>query len=1023
MADMADMTDMTDMTDMNRHYEVLVVGGGLAGVAAAAEAADAGRRTMLAESRTFLGGAWASSLRYWVNQADFEALSEELAWPRDSLLGEGFGECGLVPVQIKLALETYVLGRGVTLLYAVRPMGWRGGNGGFEVEFAGKFGKMTVTADRVVDATEQGTLLQCTADLRCRCDGRAFAARRVLEITGAANGELKEQVLVPVPEGVPDTIRIHPAGQGAGHLRVEHAIRCEADPMTPLWMNRLELQAREDSYRLFLQLRSDVPAFRKAKLTNASQELFLPPLFRLSSPGADGAMEGTVPLGAGERAPASAFRMPGGMWLAGGCADIGDDPAERLNADPLALVRLGRTVGRLALGAAPAQAAGSADWHRLRTVLLAADVLVVGGGTSGTPAAIAAARSGAKTVLAEMNHGLGGTGTLGGVDSYWFGRREGFTAELVERIAEEHAAVGITWKGVTAEKWNIEARMQALLTAVRESGTELLLYAVLAEMRTGPDGAVTGAEFVTPYERVEVECKAVVDATGDGDAAVLAGAEFVYGSDREAVTMWYSMVPEVRPGVNRNNFTSTVEVGDPTDYTRAHLAARRRYAEYDHRPYLAPRESRHICGEVRLTLTDQLLQRRWADVVNIAFSNHDIKGHSTSDWVRMGLIPPNLLIEIPYRALVPAKLDGLLVAGKAISGTHDALPAIRMQADLENLGAVCGIAAALSIRRGCRLRDLPVRELQEKLLAWGILPEEAVRRELRDREEPLDEAAMRDWISRLDDGQKLYDYADMGFLDVCREPIPIVVVCTAGDRIVPLLKEELGWPDSPRRLTVARALAWYGDPAATPVLLEHMEPFLAEAELPPRRIKVKHVQAPPDQGAMPELAYLLYTLAMAADERAIPVMERAERKLKPSWEKLTDGSHGLFYYVDSLCDIAERLGSPACIPILRRLLQEPLFHGRKSNTAFQPDFFEERAAYLELVTARSLARCGDPEGLRVLAAYLGDTRKLLVAHAHRELQRITGWRLPAEAEQWLPRIESEWERVIPSAWTALRGLS
>ncbi|WP_425283883.1 FAD-dependent oxidoreductase [Lihuaxuella thermophila] len=56
----------------------------------------------------------------------------------------------------------------------------------------------------------------------------------------------------------------------------------------------------------------------------------------------------------------------------------------------------------------------------------------------------------------------------------------------------------------------------------------------------------------------------------------------------------------------------------------------------------------------------------------------------------MGCIPPNLLIEIPYRMLLPKGLDGILVIGKAISATHDALPAIRMQADLENLGRGSG---------------------------------------------------------------------------------------------------------------------------------------------------------------------------------------------------------------------------------------------------------------------------------------------------------------------------------------------
>jgi len=64
------------------------------------------------------------------------------------------------------------------------------------------------------------------------------------------------------------------------------------------------------------------------------------------------------------------------------------------------------------------------------------DVVIVGGGTAGAPAGIAAARQGAKTLVVEYLHGLGGIGTMGLIGKYYYGYREGFTKELDQGLAE-----------------------------------------------------------------------------------------------------------------------------------------------------------------------------------------------------------------------------------------------------------------------------------------------------------------------------------------------------------------------------------------------------------------------------------------------------------------------------------------------------------------------------------------------------------------------------------------------------------
>jgi len=122
------------------------------------------------------------------------------------------------------------------------------------------------------------------------------------------------------------------------------------------------------------------------------------------------------------------------------------------------------------------------------------------------------------------------------------------------------------------------------------------------------------------------------------------------------------------------------------------------------------------------------------------------KGKSVSDWFSVGLQPPVLEIEVPYRSLLPRGVEGLIVAGKAISCTHDALASLRMQQDLENLGGVAALAAALALEAGGRPRDVDVRALQKRLVGLGILPPEILGR--RPRTDSGGAPAVREWIAR-----------------------------------------------------------------------------------------------------------------------------------------------------------------------------------------------------------------------------------------------------------------------------------
>jgi hypothetical protein len=114
------------------------------------------------------------------------------------------------------------------------------------------------------------------------------------------------------------------------------------------------------------------------------------------------------------------------------------------------------------------------------------------------------------------------------------------------------------------------------------------------------------------------------------------------------------------------------------------------------------RTTRRIVG--RATLSDGQDGQRVADSVGLV-----------ADWRR-----PGPVWEIPYGALVPAKVRGLLAAGRCISSEGDAWEITRVIPAAALTGQVCGIAAALSIQRGCSPSDLQADPIQRRLSERGI---------------------------------------------------------------------------------------------------------------------------------------------------------------------------------------------------------------------------------------------------------------------------------------------------------------
>jgi hypothetical protein len=130
------------------------------------------------------------------------------------------------------------------------------------------------------------------------------------------------------------------------------------------------------------------------------------------------------------------------------------------------------------------------------------------------------------------------------------------------------------------------------------------------------------------------------------------------------------------------------------------------------------RETRRICGEYQLTVTDILGAHKFADVV--ARSTYPVDIHNPEgSGTRLERVPPGDAYDIPLRCLLPQAIEGLVVAGRCISGTHEAHSSYRVMPVSMATGQAAGVCAALASQHGKAPRDVRAADVQAELLRQG----------------------------------------------------------------------------------------------------------------------------------------------------------------------------------------------------------------------------------------------------------------------------------------------------------------
>ncbi len=640
------------------------------------------------------------------------------------------------------------------------------------------------------------------------------------------------------------------------------------------------------------------------------------------------------------------------------------------------------------------------------------DLIVAGGGTAGAMAALYGARNGCRVLLLEENEMLGGTGTVGGVSSYWFGNRFADVREVDRLTGEREDEYGIPHPaGIWSpyDEFHPGIKAWVLEEQNRIAGVTIRKNAMVYGVKTDEDGSVCGVFARTKEGCLLAKASCVIDATGDGDLAVMAGADYTYGSNRDYVTYWASLAQYRTPDSYRNNFSSTVVLDDLQSFTDFIRLGRRRGEEtYDHGVYVAMRESRHIRGKKTVNLKDVVEFRRWEDGIYTCYSNYDPKGKLSADMVYAGVLPPQNRVQIPLGACLPVdekggRIFGLIVAGKAISCTRGAFPGIRMQADLMHQGAVLGLLAAKALKAGKRVDELSPDDYRIWIQTCTGDPLTLPGQRVNLREAARNVLDLRThWIDMDFDGVENEESGSLALMCAPdEEALPALTdrfdeLCRQKERILSAegarggRAEEQGAMEAVEAQQAALAvyLLWHGSDLGTDALLLAMKRELSVDEgLPMRSGPTTCAQLLPDHGVMAEFTYRLNVLAWSKKREILPVFEAVFSRLLKEEREYRDIRKGVYHYVEAFAYAAERTGFPEFGPWLLALMDLPELCAAWSRP-LDSDILTERLLILRLILCRAYAGIEPVEGMRMLLEAEKCQNRTIALSAKKEIARI-----------------------------------
>ncbi|MDD5728526.1 MAG: FAD-dependent oxidoreductase [Victivallales bacterium] len=373
------------------------------------------------------------------------------------------------------------------------------------------------------------------------------------------------------------------------------------------------------------------------------------------------------------------------------------------------------------------------------------DVAVIGGGIAGIAAALAAARSGKKTVLLEKTVLLGGLATSGLIYIY-LPLCDGNGTQVTFGICEELIKLSFKYgPGDIPADWNAEntaerhryhcvfspaAFMLSLDEILQEAGIDIWLDTLVCDVQVNVENRLEAIAVENESGRGTIKADCFVDASGSGIVARRAGAR--YTDANNYLSVWALEYWRNHTSTNLNTHLNMFHSGcikDPAVAVRG--ISGRKVSEYvlDERKILRKHyQEKYNAGEAdrkslfALKLPAMPQFRRICAVTGMETINSN--QHATFFENSIGLVAdwrkPGYVWEIPYGTLVPPKIKGLLTAGRCISSIGDAWEITRVIPAVAMTGEAAGTAAAMAVEQKTLPDKLNTGKLQAKLKTKGI---------------------------------------------------------------------------------------------------------------------------------------------------------------------------------------------------------------------------------------------------------------------------------------------------------------
>ena len=313
-------------------------------------------------------------------------------------------------------------------------------------------------------------------------------------------------------------------------------------------------------------------------------------------------------------------------------------------------------------------------------------------------------------------------------------------------------------------------------TLALEAGVTLLYHSFCTDV-TLDGNRITGVIVDGKRGLMRIGARVVIDCTGDADVCFQAGAPYERAGDIDPgqtltttfrminvdvaraktfgkKAMWAKMeeaastgkynLPRkegswhetTQQGVVHTIMTRVADIDatDPVALTGAEVEGRQQALEYSRflrdcvpgyekaelswlSAPIGVRETRRVYGRYRLTREDCLSARKFDDAIGACGA--PIEDHHAGADTAWTYLPDGMTYDIPYHALLPKAVDGLLVAGRCFSATHDAHASCRSMAQTMAMGQAAGTAGALSVRADVLPHDLTIGDLQSRLIEMG----------------------------------------------------------------------------------------------------------------------------------------------------------------------------------------------------------------------------------------------------------------------------------------------------------------